>query len=87
MSDFPVGLREVVPNQTVPEKCREFSINTGKIWNPFNRWQVKIEKDFVNILDLILPSYMLPPIFVCYKKCHANYNFTHFKLLRNAYFT
>ena len=30
MSDFPVGLREVVPNQTVPEKCREFSINTGK---------------------------------------------------------
>jgi hypothetical protein len=29
MSEFPVGLREVVPNQTVPEKCREFLINTG----------------------------------------------------------
>lgn len=29
MSDFPIGLREVVPNQTVPEKCREFTINTG----------------------------------------------------------
>lgn len=25
----PVGLREVVPNQTVPEKCKEFTINTG----------------------------------------------------------
>ena len=30
MSDFPIGLREVVPNQTVPEKCREFLINTGQ---------------------------------------------------------
>ena len=29
MSDFPVGLREVVPDQTVPEKCKEYSINTG----------------------------------------------------------
>jgi hypothetical protein len=31
MTDFPIGLREVVPNQTVPEKCREFLINTGNI--------------------------------------------------------
>ena len=29
MSDFPIGLREVVPDQTVPEKCKEFIINTG----------------------------------------------------------
>ena len=58
MSDFPVGLREVVPNQTVPEKCREFSINTGKILNSFKKvcltggkpWPVKIEKNLVNIL-------------------------------------
>ena len=31
MSDFPIGLREVVPDQTVPEKCKEFIINTGII--------------------------------------------------------
>ena len=31
MSDFPVGLREVVPDQTVPEKTKEFAINTGMI--------------------------------------------------------
>ena len=29
MTDFPIGLREVVPDQTVPEKCKEFVINTG----------------------------------------------------------
>ena len=28
--DSPVGLREVVPNQTLPEKCKEFVISTGK---------------------------------------------------------
>ena len=32
MGDFPVGgLREVVPDQTVPEKCREFVVHTGKV--------------------------------------------------------
>ncbi len=31
MSDFPVGLREVVPDQTVPEKTKEFIINTGML--------------------------------------------------------
>ena len=31
MSDFPVGLREVVPDQTVPEKCKEYIIKTGKV--------------------------------------------------------
>jgi len=30
MTEFPIGLREVVPNQTVPERCREFLINTGQ---------------------------------------------------------
>ena len=24
------GLREVVPDQTVPEKCKEFVVHTGK---------------------------------------------------------
>ena len=32
MADFPVGLREVVPDQTVPEKTKEFIINTGKVF-------------------------------------------------------
>ena len=28
--ESPVGLREVVPNQqTLPERCKEFTINTG----------------------------------------------------------
>ncbi len=31
MADFLPGLREVVPNQTIAEKCREFLINTGKV--------------------------------------------------------
>jgi hypothetical protein len=30
MADSPIGLREVIPNQTVPEKCKDFTINTGK---------------------------------------------------------
>ena len=38
MADFPVGLREVVPDQTVPEKTKEFIINTGKVFkdSPLN---------------------------------------------------
>ena len=36
MADFPVGFREVVPDQTVPEKCKEYTVNTGK-WRVFPR--------------------------------------------------
>lgn len=28
--DPPIGLREVVPNQTLPERCKDFTISTGK---------------------------------------------------------
>ena len=26
-----IGLREVVPNSCLPERCREFNIHTGKL--------------------------------------------------------
>ncbi|PSN51838.1 Nuclear pore complex protein 160 [Blattella germanica] len=29
MSDFPLGFREVIPDQTLPEKWKEFTLNTG----------------------------------------------------------
>ena len=29
MEEFPLGYREVVPDQTVPEKRNEITLNTG----------------------------------------------------------
>ncbi|KAJ9580150.1 hypothetical protein L9F63_004167, partial [Diploptera punctata] len=29
MGDFPLGFREVIPDQTLPEKWKEFTLNTG----------------------------------------------------------
>jgi len=30
MVEFPLGYREVVPDQTLPEKWKEITLNTGK---------------------------------------------------------
>lgn len=30
MEEFPLGYREVVPDQTVPEKWNEVTLNTGE---------------------------------------------------------
>lgn len=29
MGDFPLGFREVIPDQTLPEKWKELTLNTG----------------------------------------------------------
>ena len=31
MGDFPLGFREVIPDQTVPEKWKELTLNTGQV--------------------------------------------------------
>ena len=33
MGDYPLGFREVIPDQTLPEKWKEFTLNTGWFLN------------------------------------------------------
>ena len=47
-----IGLREVVPNSCLPERCREFNIHTGKLCRV--DVEIFIQKMKLNITQVVL---------------------------------
>ena len=47
-----IGLREVVPNSCLPERCREFNIHTGKLCRV--DVEIFIQNMKLNIIQVVL---------------------------------